>query len=234
MTHAGLHVVCIIPARGGSMRIPSKNLIPIAGMPLIAHSIRHALGAHSVSETWVSTDDAQIAAVARKEGAEVAMRPAEISGATAPSESALAHTLEVRRQRGDQDPDLVVFLQCTSPIRRRDDIDKAVAMLVSQRADSLFSGCENTALIWRLGAAGPVSINYDYQRRRREQDMDPQVRENGSIYVFRPSILRQHQNRLGGRITVYEMDYWSSFQIDTPEHVELCEWILGQPEFSHR
>jgi YrbI family 3-deoxy-D-manno-octulosonate 8-phosphate phosphatase len=77
----------------------------------------------------------------------------------------------------------------------------------------------------------PFAINYDFQQRRREQDMQVQYRENGSIYVFRPEILRQHQNRLGGRMAVYEMDYWSSFQIDTPEHVEIIEWIMQRPAY---
>jgi YrbI family 3-deoxy-D-manno-octulosonate 8-phosphate phosphatase len=74
-------------------------------------------------------------------------------------------------------------------------------------------------------------LNYDYRKRQREQDMHKQYRENGSIYVFHPSILRQYNNRLGGKIAVYEMDYWSSFQIDMPEHVDLVEWIMHRPGY---
>jgi YrbI family 3-deoxy-D-manno-octulosonate 8-phosphate phosphatase len=225
-------VIAIIPARGGSKRIPAKNLLSIAGRPLLAHSLRHAREAGTVSETWVSTDDPSIAALARREGARVVERPADFATDTATSEVAVLHVLDWRRAQGLEDPDLVVFLQATSPARRKGDIDSAVDTLVRQQADSVFSACENNRLIWQMTPAGPESLTYDYHRRQREQDMPRQFRENGSIYVFRPEVLRRAGNRLGGRMAVYEMDYWSSFQIDTPEHVELCEWIMRRPEFA--
>ncbi|MEP6915702.1 MAG: acylneuraminate cytidylyltransferase, partial [Acidobacteriota bacterium] len=226
------HVIAVVPARGGSKRIPAKNLLPIAGRPLLAHSLRHAREAAAVSETWVSTDDPAIAALAEGEGARVVDRPADLANDTATSEAALLHVLDARREQGLDDPDLVVFLQATSPARRQGEIDGAVETLVREGADSVFSACENNRLIWQMTPAGPESLTYDYHRRQREQDMPRQFRENGSIYVFRPELLRRTGNRLGGRIAAFEMDYWSSFQIDTPEHVELCEWIMRQPEFS--
>ena len=225
-------VIAIVPARGGSKRIPAKNLLPIAGLPLVAHSVRHAREASSVGETWVSTDDPAIAAIAEREGARVAIRPPELSSDTATSEAALLHVLDTRRGEGLDDPDLVVFLQATSPARRSGDIDRAVDTLVRDGADSLFSACENSRLIWALRQDGPASINYDYHSRQREQDMARQFRENGSIYVFKPGLFRDTRNRLGGRIAIYEMDYWSSFQIDTPEHADLMEWIMRRPEFT--
>lgn len=225
-------VIAIIPARGGSKRIPSKNLLPLAGRPMLAHSIAHARAAASVSEVWVSTDDAAIAAVAVAEGARVVDRPAHLSDDHATSESALLHALDHRRAIGLPDPDLVVFLQATSPARRPHDIDGAVEALGSEGADSLFSACENSRFIWRVRGGLPESINYDYHARQREQDLPRQFRENGSIYIFKPSVLRETGNRLGGRMAVYEMDYWSSFQIDTPDHAELLEWILRRPAFA--
>ena len=225
------YAIALIPARGGSKRIPRKNLLPLAGLPLVAHSIRHAIAAHAVSEVYVSTDDPEIADVARTFGAEVVMRPAELASDQAISESALLHALDDRARRGLPDPELVVFLQPTSPVRRFDDIDRAIAQLLQAGADSLFSACEHNRLIWGIKDGQPYSLNYDFCKRQREQEMAIQFHENGSIYVFRPWVLRQFNNRLGGKITVYEMDYWSSFQIDTPEHVELCEWIMRRPEY---
>jgi N-acylneuraminate cytidylyltransferase len=224
--------IAIIPARGGSKRIPAKNLLPIGGVPLLAHSLRHARASRHVSETWVSTDSPAIAALAVRQGARAVDRPAPLADDRATSEAALLHTLDQRRAGGLADPDLVVFLQATSPIRRPGDIDRAVDTLVAAGADSLFSACENNRLIWALTDRGPESLSYDFHRRQREQDMPRQFRENGSIYVFKPEILRRTSNRLGGKISIYEMDYWSSFQIDTPEHAELCEWILRKPEFA--
>ena len=120
-------VIAIVPARGGSKRIPAKNLLPIAGRPLLAHSLRHAREADAVSETWVSTDDPEIAALAAREGARVVERPADLASDTATSEAALLHVLDARRAQGLDDPDLVVFLQAPTDVllrrmhtRRRD------------------------------------------------------------------------------------------------------------------
>jgi N-acylneuraminate cytidylyltransferase len=224
-------VIVIIPARGGSKRLPGKNLMTLAGRPLLAHSIAHGLASNYASEVYVSTESEEIATVARAHGAQVITRPPELAGDEATSESALLHVLDERNRQGLPDPDLIVFLQCTSPIRHTDDIDRAVEKLLREEADSLFSACENNRLIWALKDGQPYSLSYDYHSRRREQDMEVQYRENGSIYVFRPEVLRQHGNRLGGRIAVYEMDYWSSFQIDAGEHAELIEWVMRRPGY---
>jgi N-acylneuraminate cytidylyltransferase len=218
--------IAIIPARGASKRLLRKNLALVAGVPLIVHTIRHARGSSRVDAVIVSTEDPEIADVARSEGADVVIRPEALANDVATSESALLHVLDSRREGGQPDPDLVVFLQCTSPVREPDDIDRAIAQLEAEGADSLLSVCENTRFVWTAGASGPASINYDFRHRRREQDLDPQFQENGSIYLFRPWVLRQQNNRLGGRIALYEMDYWSSFQIDSPEDLELCNWIM--------
>src|SRR5688500_7801325 len=157
----------IIAARGGSKRIPAKNLLPIGCMPLLAHSVRHACQSRHVSETWVSTDDPAIAAVAVREGARAVERPAPLADDRATSEAALLHTLDHRRASGLPDPDLVVFLQATSPVRRPGDIDRAVDTLVAAGADSVFSACENNRLIWTLTDRGPESLSYDSHRRQR-------------------------------------------------------------------
>ncbi len=227
-----MSVLCIIPARGGSKRLPNKNLMPIGGHPTLAYSLIHARNSELIDTVVVSTNDADIASLARDYGAEVVMRPADISGDAATSESALLHTLDARLADGHDDPDLVVFLQCTSPVRRPDDIDNAIRLLRDENADSVFSACENSRLVWGMRGDEPVALNYDWQSRKREQEMERQYRENGSIYVFPPALLRETNNRMGGRKRIYEMDYWSSFQLDTPEHADLLDWILRRPEFA--
>jgi len=179
-----------------------------------------------VDRTFVSTDDEEIASISRSYGAEVVMRPGDLASDTAPSESALVHILNYLRDGERYLPDLVVFLQCTSPIRMPDDIDNAVKTLLSDDADSLFSACRSHAFTWRRVEGQMKSVNYDYQDRRRRQDMPEEFVENGSIYVFKPWVLGKLQNRLGGKISVYEMNYWSTFQIDSQEELQLCEWIL--------
>lgn len=226
-------VLCIIPARGGSKRLPQKNLLRLCGKPLIAHTIEHARGARRVCRVVVSTDNPEIARVSRDCGAEVIVRPLQLSGDKASSESALLHVLEELGKEGYR-PELVVFLQCTSPVRTSQDIDRAVDMLLRGRADSLFSACRNERFLWRRIGKRLKPLNYDYRARPRDQDHPQEYRENGSIYVFRPEILERHGCRLGGKIAVYEMDYWSSFQVDALEHLGLCEWILERRNQSAR
>jgi N-acylneuraminate cytidylyltransferase len=212
--------LAIIPARGGSKRVPGKNLAPFEGKPLLAHSIEVALGAKLVTRTIVTTDDPQIKKVAQQFGAEVIDRPAELATDTATSESALSHVLADLREREGYEPDLVVFLQCTSPARDPSDIDEAIRTLDREHADSLLSVARFDKYIWQPGPDTASPINYDFRRRWRDQEFPPQYMENGSIYVFSPAILREHNNRLGGRIALFEMESSKAFQIDHAEDLE--------------
>ncbi|TSC98578.1 MAG: N-acylneuraminate cytidylyltransferase [Candidatus Peregrinibacteria bacterium Greene1014_49] len=218
--------IVIIPARGGSERVPGKNLLPLAGIPLLAHSILHARGSKLVQEVIVSTDNPKIAEVAKEYGATVIKRPHDLANAKATSESALLHVLDERKKKCKADPDLVVFLQCTSPVRKHDDIDNAITQLINEDADSLFSATRNHAFIWNSTPEGPQSLTYDHRTRKREQDMEVQYRENGSIYVTKTAVLRANGNRLGGKMTVYLMDEMHSFQVDTPAQVDLLRWVV--------
>lgn len=218
--------VAIIPARGGSKRLPRKNLLPLAGKPLIVYTIEHAKSSQLVNRVIISTDDDEIASIAKQYNAEVVVRPPELSTDTSTSESALLHTLNLLEKEEQFFPDLVVFLQCTSPLRKHYDIDNAINKLKRESADSLFSACRFNKYIWEERNGCLLSVNYDYKHRWREQDFPIQYQENGSIYVFKPWVLKSLNNRLGGKIVVYEMDFWYSFQIDTLDELQLCEHIL--------
>lgn len=221
-------VIAIIPARGGSKGIPQKNIAEVAGAPLVAHSVAHARDAGAVDRVFVSTDDDKIAEIATSYGAEIIHRPADLGSDQASSESALHHALDDYVDRHGREPDLVVFLQATSPLRRPDDIDRAVAQLRDRDADSLLSAHRLHTFIWRQRGDELASFTYDYRRRQRRQDLNTvEWVENGSIYIFKPSILREHDNRLGGRIEVFEMDAVTSFQVDEPADLELIELLAA-------
>ena len=221
-------VLAIIPARGGSRSIPRKNLADLGGIPLIAWTIGAAQGARSVDRVVVSTDDPEIANVSRQWGAEVVERPAEISGDEASSESALEHVLETMRQERGYRPSLVVFLQPTSPFRAPDDIDLAVECLRDGNADSAFSARAVEGFVWRSEDCEPVPLTYDSRRRPRRQDLRGRVlEENGSIYVFKPSVLDETGSRLGGKIAVHVMAAEYSFQIDTPGDLEFMRKLAA-------
>ena len=221
------HTVAIIPARGGSKGIPRKNLIDFCGKPLLAWSIIQVKLSQTVKEVYVSSDSDEILAVSEQYGAIGVRRPDELATDTATSESALLHALdEIERERKGN-VDLVVFLQCTSPLREPRDIDGAVQALLAQDADSLFSYARlEDFFIWEQTPQGFASLNYDFRNRKRRQDVNPQYVENGSIYVFRPEILRKFNNRLGGKIAIYEMDFWKSWEIDSLDDKSLCEWYM--------
>ena len=225
------NIIVIIPARGGSKRIKNKNLAVVGGRPLLAHSIIAAKQSKHVTRVIVSTEDEAIAKTAKEFGAEVITRPAQLASDDASSESALIDVLDQLEAAERYIPELVVFLQCTSPARRIGDIDRAIEQLVSSGADSLFSACRNHGLIWQDNHGKIDSLSYNYHKRKREQQMEVQYRENGSIYVFSPRLLRDTSNRLGGKIAVYEMDFLSSFQVDNPDDIKLVDWVMQQPGY---
>lgn len=224
-------ILALIPARGGSKGIPRKNLAPLGGRPLLAWSIEQALATPEIDCVVVSTDDGEIARVAREHGAEVVERPVEIAGDEASSEAALVHALDVLADDGFE-PDLVVFLQATSPLRRPDEISRALETLRREKADSLFSASAVHGFVWRQGPKGDLeALTYDPSDRPRRQEIGEDLLENGSIYVFKPEILREHGNRLSGRIAVHRMDPLDSFQVDEPGDLELMEQLLAlRPE----
>jgi CMP-N,N'-diacetyllegionaminic acid synthase len=221
-----MKAIIIIPARGGSKRIPKKNLVPLAGKPLIAHTLGHALKSRLGGRVFVTTDDEAVAIIARQYGAEVITRPPELSTDTATSESALLHVLEHLEKTEGANPDFVVFLQCTSPLRGDNDIDNAIRLLEEQGADSVFSASKFNKCIWERNNGLLASLNYDYKNRLREQDFQEQYHENGSIYVTKTWVLKERNNRVGGKIAVYEMNPLHSFQIDIMEDRYICECVI--------
>lgn len=218
-------IVAIIPARGGSKGVPRKNIRMLAGKPLIAYTILDALEAQLIDAVFVTTDDPEIAGVAKEFGAEIIVRPRSLSGDTASSESALVHALDTLRE-SNRLPDVVVFLQCTSPLRSGRDIDNAIRCLQGEGADSLLSVTRSHKFLWERGDDGARSINYDYRSRPRRQDMAPQFMENGSIYVFKPWVVEKLGNRLGGKISIYEMSEETALDIDSLADFDIAESFI--------
>ncbi|MDA8382273.1 MAG: acylneuraminate cytidylyltransferase [Betaproteobacteria bacterium] len=219
--------VAVILARGGSKGIPNKNLIDFAGKPLLAWSCLQAGAAQTVEAVYVSSDSDAILDVAQRQGARAIRRPDALATDTASSEAALLHALDVIAAERGAEPARIVFLQATSPLREPADIDGAVAAFVAADADSLFSDAVlDDFCAWQEEDGVLKGKTFDPFNRGRRQDRKPLYLENGSIYVFKPSLLREKGNRLGGRIARYSMPYWKSFEIDTLENLELCEYYF--------
>jgi len=224
-----MRTAAIIPARGGSKGLKNKNIHPVAGLPLLAWSVLQALDAEHVDKVFVTTDDPAIAEVARAYGAEVIERPEQISGDKATSEAALLHALETIAARHGAEPETVVFLQATSPLRKPGDIDRSIELFRQEEADSLISVTRADDLtIWEQRSGEWNSVNFDYRNRGMRQDRPSQFIENGSIYLFTPSVLRSFNNRIGQKLSVYPMEFWQTWEIDTIEEVDLVEFYLKQ------
>jgi CMP-N,N'-diacetyllegionaminic acid synthase len=218
--------LAVVAARGGSKGIPNKNLIDLCGKPLIAWTVLQARAARGVDAVAVSSDSDAILEAAEAAGGIGVRRPKEISGDLASSESAWLHALnEVDGRLGRFER--VVALQATSPIREPSDIETALDTFDRDGLDSLLSVCEvEDYFNWRIGRDGPEPINYDYHNRRMRQQIEKRYLENGSFYVLVPSLLREHSNRLGGKIGFHLMERHKMFQIDRPEDIKLCAAIM--------
>ncbi|GAA1468151.1 acylneuraminate cytidylyltransferase [Microbacterium thalassium] len=214
--------VAIIPARGGSKGVPRKNLRRVGGIPLVARAVVAAARAESVDRVVVTTDDADIAAVAAEWGAEIVERPAEISGDTASSESALLHALDVLADRG-VDVKVVAFLQATSPFIDPDALDEAVRVVRSRRRDSVFSAVETYGFLWAKGAGdAAAAVNHDASHRPRRQDREPHYLETGAFYVMRAAGFRAHEHRFFGSVGIIEVPERTAVEIDTEGELELA------------
>lgn len=222
-----MQIIAIIPARGGSKGILCKNLKPLGKIPLLVHSILDAKEAEFVDEVYVSTDNLEISQVSKSYGAKVIDRPIELANDNASSESALIHALD-ELEKSDIFPSIIVFLQCTSPIRTGKEIDQAISQLQSEKADSLLSVSISHKFLWKKVNGAAKAINYDYRQRPRRQDMELQFVENGSIYIFKPWVLKELGNRLGGKISLFTMSETASWEIDSITDFEIVESLLTQ------
>jgi len=212
-----MKIVSLIPARSGSKGIPDKNISNINGKRLIEYNIEASLGS-KVDQTWVSTDSTDYKWISVNAGANVLMRPLALSDDDASSESALLHFAE------EVDFDILVFLQCTSPLTTSEDIDNAINMLKTCDFDSVVSVCPDHGgwlcggFTWEVQSENNrTKADYDLDCRPRRQDMNPKYRENGAIYVTTRERLLDSKCRVSGDIGLYIMPRERSYEIDEPE-----------------
>lgn len=224
-----IEVLGIIPARGGSKGIPRKNIRLLAGKPLLAHTVELALQANVINRVIVSTDDSEIAAVSKEYGSEVVQRPAKISGDKASSESALLHVLNYLKKNEGYEPDVVVFLQCTSPLTLPEDINGTVKLLVDEDADSVLAVTKFHHFLWMHNEQGEaVGINHDKSIRLRRQDIKPQYLETGSIYAMRTKGFLKANFRFFGKTLMYEISHERVLEIDDLIDFQIAEAMLYQ------
>jgi N-acylneuraminate cytidylyltransferase len=229
-------ILALIPARGGSKAIPRKNLLMIAGKPLIAYSIEQALSSRYVTRTIVSTDDPEIADVARRCGAEVPfMRPAELAADRSTDLEVFRHALGWLRDREGYGSELVVHLRPTGPVRRVALIDRAIeALLDRPDADSLRSvswPTETPYKMWRIvgdclepllelpGVAEPHCAP--------RQTLPEVYWQNGYVDIVRPRVILEESLMCGRRIVPFVIDE-PIFELDYADSIPGIEAALTQ------
>lgn len=199
--YQGKYVLALIPARGGSKRLPRKNVLPLAGQPLIAWSIRAALAARYVDAVVVSTDDEEIAAVALAHGALVHRRPAALAADDTPSLPVFVDALLAHQPAAD----IVLALQPTSPFRTAAQLDEAVEALVDQAADALI-GVSKAKLgpEWQLALVDGLLVmpSAEALARIRTQDQPLRYVPNGHLYAYTRTTLLEAERYAFGRRTL--------------------------------
>lgn len=225
-----MKAIAIIPARGGSKGLPRKNVLSLAGKPLLGWTIEAAKKAEMIGETFVSTDDREIAEVAEQFGAKVIWRPAEISGDIASSESAVTHALQCLSQETVALPDLTVFLQCTSPLTLGEDIDGTVKVLIEQEADTSVAVADFHYFIWKVDRDNCdfVGINHNKKVRLMRQQREQQFIETGAIYVMKTNGFLTHQHRFFGATAKYVMPEHRVLEIDSEVDFQIAEVLLAR------
>lgn len=226
---------CVVLARGGSKGVPGKNLRPVGGVSLIGRAVRAARAAEAVAAVYVSTDDAAIATEARLHGAQIIDRPAELSGDTATSEAGWLHAVPLIR--ADLPAlDRLVFLQCTSPFIRGDDIDGCLAEMERKKTDCALSVTEDHSFLWGIDETGlGVGINHNARAQRlRRQDLPAQYCESGAIYCVALAAFLRTGQRFCGSVALYPVDH-PPLEIDTLQDFALCSQLAqagGRSEIS--
>lgn len=238
MTREDDKILGIITARGGSKGIPRKNIKLLAGKPLIAYTIEAARQSGIFDRVILSTDNEEIATIARAHGCEVPfMRPGELARDTTPHLPVLQHAVGYLREHENYEPDAVMILQPTAPLRTAGHIREAVALFKKNDADSVVSVCEvpgHHNPYWQLTRDDDESLKIFMtgapltELIHRRQDLPKTYTRNGAIYLFKTDILL-HPERpsfYGARTVAYVMDKESSVNIDGMEDWSRAEMML--------
>jgi CMP-N-acetylneuraminic acid synthetase len=216
------NVLCLIPARGGSKGLPRKNLRSLLGKPLLAYSIEQALSSSSITRTIVSTDDPEIAEVARQFGAEVPfLRPDELAADASTDLDVFVHALKWLAEFENYVPDICVHLRPTHPIRKVEDIDRIIDILLrNPDLDSVRSIAPAPETPFKMWFRHPDGLleNVMHTSIAEAHSLPRQVLpevflQNASIDAMRTRVITERNSMTGTKIYGYVMD--ASFDIDT-------------------
>lgn len=223
-------VLALIPARGGSKGIPRKNLTPIGGRPLVAWTLKAALGSQCIDQVWLSSDDVEILEVGRALGAHTLLRPYAFANDTASAMVVVEHFLgSLPDEVAKLDP-FIVYLQPTSPLRTAAHLDTAFAQMEAQGAHTLISvvAVETSPFkTFKVGRDGRLQSLFDEQlSNARRQDLPKTFIPNGAIYIFQRSEFLAHQGFPSNGSLPFIMTAEDSIDLDSPDDLNRLTHIL--------
>lgn len=232
---ANKEFLVIIPARGGSKGIPRKNIVNIAGRPLIDFTIKPALrllNEGTIDEVIVSTDDQEIANMAEKLGIRVPfLRPKEIASDTSKSVEYVLHVLDFFAKR-DTFFQSVIILQPTSPLRSAEDVTQAIKLFRNGKCSTLISVYReesyNSSILYHKNGNFAVPLDKNHNKGGRRQDGIPVYVRNGAIYICNSQYVMSFQQLIGDQVLLFEMPKERSLNIDTQEDLEYLRWIISK------
>jgi CMP-N-acetylneuraminic acid synthetase len=231
-----MKTIAIIPARGGSKRLPNKNILLLGGIPLIAHSILYAQkNSAIIDEIYVSTNDETIKKIALDYGVKVIDRPESLSGDLEPTVSALKHVLESI----DDEVENVVLLQPTNPLRPENLMKEAFDVFQNQNFDSLFTVSRNHQKLGKI--KNNQFLPYNYEIGQRSQDLEPLYFENGLLYISKASLIlpldlvrpersrtaRDDSKIISEKAFPFEVNsIFATVDIDTQDDLDYAEYLI--------
>ena len=223
--------LAIIPARGGSKRLPRKNVLDLNGKPLIAYSIEAGLNSSYIDKVVVTSDDDEILTISKKYGAEIIIRPDDLANDMATTVDTVEHVLE--------SVDLyeyLVLLQPTSPLRTNEHIDEAIQLLEQKNADAIIGVCETDhSPLWVNTLPNSKSMDNFLSHEiigKRSQDLDKHYRINGAIYICKTDKFIQEKTLFINNNYAYEMKRSASVDIDNRIDFILASLLLNEALFS--
>lgn len=229
----GKTILAIIPARGGSKGLPRKNILPLLGKPLIAWTIERALASKYLDKVIVSTDDEEIARIAKDYGAEVPfLRPAELATDTATTIAAIHHALGFYKKRGIGF-DYLALLEPTSPLRAEGDIDKAIKLLNDHEAeaDSLVSvgevHMEHPSIVKKIENNYVTPYVPTDEIITRRQDLSKAYFPYGVIYLSKITSLEATDTFYQERTIPFFIERWQNYEVDDIFDLKCIEAVLN-------
>ena len=223
-----MNICSIITARGGSKGVPKKNIKLLNGKPVIAYKIVESIKSNFIKETYVTTEDKEIADISQEYGAKVIERPEELAQDNSTSVDVVLHSLDYLENNNDL-PDFFVLLQPTSPLRTKEDIENATKLFIENECDALISVSQldhSSMMSFEIqNTFLTPNCNEKFLNKRR-QELPKFYRPNGAIYITTPDSLRKNKTFIPKKTMPYIMPQERSVDLDTEFDFKLAEYLL--------